>query len=559
MREVERPGGVEGRPGVAGAPGRENDVKGPRPGRLLAVFKAVVLLALMALTAYGMFRGGFYGAAEEEPWLPVAVGVLGALAVTLFARGFYRDVPRIGWILVALLAALAALKGLSMVWTISETETVKEVLRSSMYVGVFVLALATLTSGRQVGPLVDIAILIVSAVAGYGLLQKISPIEYPVNSIDGVRVDSTIGYANSLSVVLGMGVVLALSRMTMMRNALLRGLYAALVLAFLIVVYLTVSRGGIGALGIGLIVFFVLAQNRLQTLANLFLVAVPGAWLFWQMQGLGGLLRDDATNRQKIADGAAFGTDLIVALVVAFALQAGYSLLMSRYELMPDGRRALGALALAGVVLVAGAGAFVVVRQYGGVGQAYESLVSNPNQTENVGQRLASLSVGYRAEYWRVGWEAWKERPLTGTGAGTFHYTWLEGRSGEQGVKQIHNLYLEQGTETGLFAFLALAGFVGVLGVYLARSALRSGPHGVRRPLLAGLTSALVIYLVSSFIEWHWYIPAVTMFFFILAAIAVKFASRDDWGVFEPEQQASQPAQGNLREDLARRWRQTRE
>ncbi|HSL00643.1 MAG TPA: O-antigen ligase family protein [Rubrobacteraceae bacterium] len=557
MKEVERPGQGEGRPAVAGRPGGENGVKGPRPGRLLAVFKAVVLLGLMSVTAYGMFRGGFYGAAEEEPWLPVAVGILGMLAVTLFARGFYRDVPRVGWILVALLAALAAVKGLSMVWTISETETVKEVLRSSMYVGVFVLALAALTSGRQVGPLVDIAILIVSAVAGYGLLQKISPIEYPVNSIDGVRVDSTLGYANSLSVILGMGVVLALTRMSMMRHALLRGLYAALVFGFLVVLYLTVSRGGIGALGIGLISFFVLTHNRLQTLANLFLVAVPGAWLLWQMQGLEGLMRADASNRQKIADGVAFGTDLIVALAVAFALQVGYFLLMSRYELMPDGRRALGALVLAGAVLVAGAGAFVVVKQYGGIGQTYERLVSNPDQTENVGQRLASLSVGYRAEYWRVGWEAWKERPLTGTGAGTFRYTWLEGRSGEQGVKQIHNLYLEQGTETGLFAFLALAGFVGVLVGYLARSALRSGPHGVRRLLLAGLTSALVIYIVSSVIEWHWYIPAVTIFFFILAAIAVKFASREDWGVSGP-QQASHPTQGNLRENIAHRWRQTR-
>ena len=552
MREVKRPGGQEERPGPSGAPGKENGGKGPRPGRLLAVFKAVALLALMAVTAYGMLKGGLYGAFEDDPWLPIAAGVLAVVGVSLFVRGFYRDVPQAGWVLVVLLGALVGIKGLSMVWTLSETETVKEVLRSSMYAGVFILALAALTSGRQVGPLVDTAVLLVSAVAGYGLLQKISPIAYPVNSIDEVRVDSTIGYANTLAVLLGMGVTLALARMATLRSPLVRGVYAALVLAFLVVLYLTVSRGGIGSLGIGLILLFVLVPNRLQTLANLLLVALPGAWLFWKMQSLEALLVADVPDAQKVADGLAFRNDLIVALVVAFVLQAAYAVVVNRYELMPAGRRALGAIALAGMVLVAGAGLFVVVREFGGVGQAYQQLVSNPNQTENVGERLASLSVGYRAEYWRVGWEAWKERPFTGTGAGTFHYVWLEERSGEQGVKQVHNLYLEQGTETGLFAFAALVAFVVALLGYTGRAALRSRPDGERRLLLAGLTSALAIYLVSSVFEWHWYIPASTLFFFILAAIAVKFASRGDWGEPEP---ASRPAREGSRESLLQRWR----
>ena len=558
MREVERPGGHEGRPGSSGAPGRENGGKGPRPGRLLAVFKAVALLALMAVTAYGMLKGGLYGAFEDDPWLPIAAGALVVVSVTLFVRGFYRDVPQAGWILVALLGALVGLKGLSMVWTMSETETVKEVLRSSMYAAVFVLSLAALTSGRQVGPLVDIAVLLVTAVAGYGLLQKISPIEYPVNSIDEVRVDSTIGYANTLAMLLGMGVVLALARMATMRNAVIRGIYAALVLAFLVVLYLTVSRGGIGSLGIGLILLFALVPNRLQTLANLLLVTLPGAWLFWKMRDLEALLRADVPDAQKVADGLAFRNDLIVALVAAFVLQAVYSVVVDRYELMPAGRRVLGALALAGLVLVAGAGAFVVVSQYGGVGRAYEGLVSNPNQTENVGQRLASLSVGYRAEYWQVGWEAWKEHPFTGTGAGTFRYTWLEERSGEQGVKQVHNLYLEQGTETGLFAFAALVAFVVALVGYTGRAALRSGPDGERRLLLAGLTSALAVYLVSSVFEWHWYIPASTIFFFILAAIAVKFASRGDWGESEPASRRSRTEREGSGDGLLQRWRSLR-
>jgi O-antigen ligase len=274
----------------------------------------------------------------------------------------------------------------------------------------------------------------------------------------------------------------------------------------------------------------------LQMLANLLLVSVPGAWLLWRMQGLEGFMQVGASEQQRVAAGAAFRTDMILALAGAFVLQAGYAFLVDRYELMPVGRRVLGALALTGAVLALGTGAFVVVGQYGGIGRTYETLVSNPSQTEDVGQRLTSLSIGFRAEYWPVAWEEWKERPLTGTGAGTFQYVWLENRPDTKGAKQVHNLYLEQGTETGVFAFLALVGFVVALVGYSARATWRS-QGDERRILLAGLVSALVVYLVSSFIEWHWYIPGSTLIFFLLAAITAKFASRDDWDAREADAQ----------------------
>jgi O-antigen ligase len=426
-----------------------------------------------------------------------------------------------------------------MVWTISETETIKETLRSSMYLAIFVLALGALTSWRQVGPLVDFSVLVVASVAGYGLLQKINPIDYPVQSIDGVRMDSTLGYANTTAVIIGMGVVLALSRMSTLRHFAFRGLYAALVLSFGIALYLTVSRGGIGSLGIGIILLFVLGSARLQMLANLLLVALPGAWLWWRMQSLPGLLDTGIRPQEKLADGTVFRNELILALLVAFALQACFALLANRYELLPTARRTLGIVAVAGLVLVACSGTVVVVAHFGGPGATYQSLVGNSDESGNMAHRLTSLDISSRGDYWRVGWAAWKEHPFTGTGAGTFQFTWLEDRPSPKGVKQVHNLYLEQGTETGLFAFLALLGFVAVLLGYTGRAAWRS--YGERRLLLSGLVCALAVYLISSAAEWHWYIPASTMFFFILAGIAMKLASREDWGAAEAE---SPPADG---------------
>jgi hypothetical protein len=467
---------------------------------------------------------GLYG---EPLWLPVANGILALLLVTVLVRDYYADVPQAAWIMVAFLAALVAIKGISMAWSISETETIHEVVRSSMYLAVFVMALGALTSPRQVGPLMDVAILMVAAVAGYGLLQKINPVEYPIDSLDGVRIDSTLEYVNTTAAILGMGVALALARMTTVRNALLRGIYAALTLAFLVALYLTASRGGIGSLGVGMIVLFVLTEKRLQTLVNLLLLSAPGAWLLWRIRDLEGFMNTYLSDKQRMVLGTTFRDDLVISLVAAFVLQAGFVLLANRYELTPYARRVLGALVVGVTVLAIGAGAFAAVNGYGGIGKTYESLVNNPNQTEDMGQRLASLDIGFRDDYWRVGWEAWKEHPLTGTGAGTFKYTWLQNRPNTQGVQQVHNLYLEQGTETGVFAFLALAGFVVTFVGYLVRAAWRS--RGDRRLLLAGFTSALGVYLVSSFLEWHWYIPGSTLFFFFLAGITVKFACSEEW------------------------------
>jgi hypothetical protein len=145
VREAETSGGQGG----LFSGGDRKEVKDRRPGRLLAVFKALVLLALLGATAYGMIYGGLY---DERLWLPVAAGLLGLLFVTLFVRGFYRDLPPAGVLLVALLAALVAVKGLSMVWTISETETVKELCAPRCTWRSFVVTLAALTSGARSGP-----------------------------------------------------------------------------------------------------------------------------------------------------------------------------------------------------------------------------------------------------------------------------------------------------------------------------------------------------------------------------------------------------------------------
>jgi hypothetical protein len=478
----------------------------------------------MGVTLYGLLNRGLFGL---ERWMPVAVGILGALFIVLFVRDYFRDVPRVGWVLIALLGVLVAVKGLSLTWSISQFETVKELLRSSMYLAAFALALASFANRRLSGVFVDGMSLIAGAVAGYGVLQKVRPVEYPSNTPDGVRIGSTVEYANTAAVIFGMGIALGLARMTQLRNPFGRALYAALLLVFGAVLYFTFSRGGMASLVVGLVALFAVGERRLQAFTNLFLVAIPLGWLLWRAQRLDTFFAFNGNGAVRAAEGLTFQTDLIFAVVVAFVLQMLYAALVERYELAPGLHRILGAAAI--VLVLAGTAyvghAFVSAQEdSGGVAGA---LTRKIEDTGNASDRLTSLSTNSRSNYWRVAWNEWKEHPLTGTGAGTFLYTWQENRPGFGGVKQVHNVYLEQGTETGVFAFLALAGFAVLLPLYVARAAWRA--TGERRVALAGLLGALVVYLASSALEWHWYIPPSTLYFFILAGVAAKLAAREDW------------------------------
>ena len=513
-----------------GIEGYPREGKNGRPSRRLVAFKAFVLAALVALTAYGMLNRGLFG---EERWIPVAGVILVLAFFTLFVSNFYADIRRVGWILVGLMALLVFVKGLSLVWTISPPETVEELLRSSMYLATFAMALAALSSRRLVPPFMDGLFLISLAVGGYGLLQKINPAEYPTRTSDAVRIGSTIEYANTVAVVLGMGIVLGLSRMTQLKNPIVRGLYAVGLLVCSLALYFTLSRGGLMAVGAGMIVLFALSSNRLQSFANVLLFSVPLLWVVAQAQGLERLFATGIPPQARLEDGAALRTDVLIAAVFVFVLQAAYAIFKERYELLPGTRRALSAAAVALVIMGAGFVGYTVLSEQLEKGGLMGNFATGIEETEKANERLTSLSSNSRSKYWRVAWEEWKQHPITGTGAGTFHYTWLENRPGFSGVRQVHNVYLEQGTETGVVAFLALAGFAGGFVFYAARGTWRA--TGERKILLSGLTGAVVVYLVHSALEWHWYIPPSTLFFFVLAAVTVKYADGARWEEAGPE------------------------
>jgi O-antigen ligase len=141
---------------------------------------------------------------------------------------------------------------------------------------------------------------------------------------------------------------------------------------------------------------------------------------------------------------------------------------------------------------------------------------------EDQTQRLTSVSAANRIALWQIAWENFRQHPLTGTGGDTYQLIFEQNRPANfpQSTKYPHSVWLSLLSDTGIFSFLAFAAFsVGCLclAFYNALSTTRTTKS---RALVAGSAAALTAYLASSTIDWNWYIPASTLPFFALAAVA---------------------------------------
>ena len=118
--------------------------------------------------------------------------------------------------------------------------------------------------------------------------------------------------------------------------------------------------------------------------------------------------------------------------------------------------------------------------------------------------RLTTVSSN-RYEYWRVGFGAFADDPLTGLGAGGFRVAWVQEREIPEAVRDAHSLPVEVMAELGLPGLLALGALVGGVAV-AARRALGAHPRAA-----AGLAAALLAWFLHACIDWDWQLPAVTL------------------------------------------------
>jgi O-antigen ligase len=135
-----------------------------------------------------------------------------------------------------------------------------------------------------------------------------------------------------------------------------------------------------------------------------------------------------------------------------------------------------------------------------------------------------ATSVGARFDYWRAAVQTTVERPLLGTGPGTFQRPYARLKAPESEMARLtHNDYLEQFSDSGVPGGLLFLGWVTWLFATLSKRVWR--PE--RSPLDFALFCGLVGWFAQGFAEFALYIPALAWTAFLLGGVLMARTHRD--------------------------------
>ncbi len=429
-------------------------------------FAAAALLALPALLAFG--RGGYFGVTR------VRVAILACLLLALAAFVAETPLPRSrnGRLALGGLAALTAWTGLSLLWAPVGGPAFADLERLILYTAAFGAGIVLLKGIDWVEPALLVTIV---ATAVYGLSERLLPTLFELQTLPsaGDRLAHPLTYWNGQGALAALGLVLAAGLAS-------RGhrLAAAAAPIIGLDLYLTLSRGAIGAGLAGLAVLLALQPTK----ATLRAVLVTGA--------AAGLAALAALALPGVADVDGASGQGAVMIVVLLVLSGAAAFMIRGSDTPLPVLRPLAATAL--VILLAGT--VIAVAVSGSQGPA----------SSTAAERLVSVQSN-RYGYWRVAAGVFADHPVAGVGSGAFAVEWLQRREIEEGVRDAHSLYLETAAELGLVGLLALALFLGGIA-----AAARRGPPT--------LVAVLVAFALHAGLDWDWELPALTLTALLVAA-----------------------------------------
>jgi len=476
--------------------------------RAVPVLATAVLLAGPAVLAF--LTGGYFDGARAA-----ATAVAWTLVLLLALAG-PLPLPRSGpgWLAAGALAALAAWSAISIAWAPLVGPAVDSVQRLLLYLGVLLAATAVLRD-RGLARAVEPALAAGAAlVIGYGLAGRLVPgiVDLNRSLVAGGRLEQPLTYWNAEGLLAAMGFLLCVrlagdpSRPRWMRIA-----AAAAFGPLGAGVYLSYSRGALAVAVLGLIFLVAAAPVRPQlraAAAGLVAAVVAGA-VAAAFRGVAGLEGSGAEQRR---DGAIVLAAFVIVATVAGLLAARMS---AAERSDPALLERLGYAGRLPAVAFGAAALCVVGLAIGGLaetGDSTESAEARPS-------RFVSIS-SQRYEYWRVGANAFVDRPFQGEGAGGFRVLWRMERDVDAAAVEVHSLVMEMATELGLPGLLLLGALL--VGVAAAgRRALAAGA-----PIAPGACAVCATWLLHASIDWDWQMPAVTIPAIVLAGALLAESER---------------------------------
>jgi O-antigen ligase len=451
--------------------------------RISSLAAAPVLLAPVAIA---FFSGGYFD--EARLWAGVAAWLLVAVLAVWPGVSLDPGSPP-ARLALAGLAGLTVWTGLSILWAPVAGPAVDGLQRALLYLGALLAAVPLLRVARADRATEPALLAGCTLVAGYAVSERLVPGIGPfeVSLAAGERLNQPLTYWNALGAWCGIGLVLAAGVCADPRRP--RGLRiaaAACAAPLGLALYLTFSRGALGAAALGLAALVALSPD-LRTLRAALLAAVAAAVPALATSAL-----------PAVTDGGAAGGEGTAMLGVLAVTAAAAGLAAGRLgpgAPLPILRPLAIAAALAAVVAVFAAA----------------SVERSPAPEGATAGRFASAQSN-RYAYWEVAVGAFGRHPLLGTGSGGFAVEWLRERTIDESVRDVHSLYLETATELGIAGLALLAVFLAGAGGVAARA------RGE-----AGAVAALVAYALHTGLDWDWEMPAVTLLAIVLiASLAVS-------------------------------------
>ena len=466
---------------------------------------------------------------ERTTYVEIALMGLGALlcaAALLLPRA--RAERLHGAPALVALALLAAYTTLSIIWSLAPSDSWVEANRTFAYLSAFAgtMALARLAPGRWPSLLhgIGMACVVVSA---WALLTKVFP-DALAEDETYARLRAPFDYWNSVGLTAAIG-VLALLWLGARRsgrpavNALAWPGIALLEVALM----LSYSRGALLALVAGLAFWFAVVPLRLRgAVVLLGATACAAALVGWSF-AMTGLSTDRLPIEVRADAGHELGALLLVTLVALLAVGLAAGFLGAERPASPHakqvaGRALLGMLAAIPVILL-----IALASAPGGidgqVSKAWDQL-TNPNAATpaNTPNRLTATS-SVRARYWEEAFDVHGVSPWIGTGAGAYATVRNRFRTGTLFVRHAHGYVPQTMADLG-WAGLALSllalGLWGAAGLRTAglRPRDRGLPWDAERAGMATLLAIALVFGVSSFVDWTWFVPANALMGLLAAA-----------------------------------------
>lgn len=430
-------------------------------------------------------------------------------------------------IAIVALVSLAALQGISSVWSYAPSASLEAMNLTILYTAAFTLVLLGVRRGADLAWLLAAAMGGSAAVACYALTTRLLPAL--ASGDDHPRLAAPITYWNALGAIAAFGAIIAVGLSGHpSRPAWLRGTAGGLIPMFLVTLLLTYSRGAALVLILAWVMLLALAPARLETSWSLIasvsltvplLLAVNGDD---SLAALSGELppHDDAGRRVAV---------LLLATMLASSLACavGPRVLM---RLAPLRRRTVGIAVISCAVTTLAAVAVANMPAGGPFAWAdrqFESFRSFDGgaraDAETVADRLAVAAGSGRWQNWEVAVDQYSTSPIVGTGAGDYERFWEAERDIDLTVTNAHSLYLEVLAETGIAGLALLLSPLAIAAWVILRS-LRARPGLEQGRDIAIATCAAALVAIHAGGDWDWQLPAVILPALALGAGALKAA-----------------------------------